>query len=48
MPGLTCYKEYFYDENINIDNLFGFYYCSIETPDNIYLGLLPRRNNSGI
>lgn len=44
MPGLNC----IYVDNINkdifeIDNLFGYYYCDVETPLNCYLGLLPHR-----
>ena len=41
MPGLTCNKLLFYKENEEIDNLFGFFYCKIETPLDGYLGLLP-------
>nr|YP_005351174.1 DNA polymerase type B2 [Peltigera malacea]AEK48302.1 DNA polymerase type B2 [Peltigera malacea] len=38
MPGSNC--TYIERSDINIDTLFGFYYCEIETTDN-YLGLLP-------
>lgn len=38
MPGPNC--TYIEMSNINIDILFGFYYCEIEISDN-YLGLLP-------
>lgn len=49
MPGLTCDKLFYYDHtDINIDNLFGFFYCRIETPLDIYLGLLPVRTKSGL
>ena len=43
MPGLTCKKLLFYNNSTEIDNLFGFFYCSIDTPLDIYLGLLPLR-----
>jgi len=48
MPGLLCTKESFYNENKNIDDCFGFFYCEIETPLDSYLGLLPIRNAGGI
>ena len=49
MPGLECLKvHYFYCNNIDIYNLFGFYYCDIISPNGLYLGLLPVRNQSGI
>lgn len=38
MPGYNC--TYIERSDSNIDTLFGFYYCEIETTDN-YLGLLP-------
>jgi hypothetical protein len=34
--------------NKSIKNLFGFYYCEIQTCNDSYLGLLPIRNNNGI
>ena len=41
MPGLNCtYIDYINPENIDSKDLFGYYYCEIETQDN-YLGLLP-------
>lgn len=48
MPGKECY----YDNDINLSindmtNLFGFYYCKIET-SKLYLGLLPYRTSKGI
>lgn len=48
MPGLECIKIHYYTDKQNIDYLFGFFYCSIETPLNAYLGLLLYRNKSGI
>lgn len=54
MPGLNCTKmeklspNYELKENLeDLDLLFGFYYCNIETPLNSYLGLLPVRNSDG-
>ena len=48
MPGLECSKILYYTGQEEIDNLFGFYYCSIETPLNDYLGLLPVRSSAGL
>ena len=48
MPGLDCVKHVYYDSSVNIDNLFGFFYCNIVSPENIYLGLLPVRTKNGI
>lgn len=43
MPGVNCtYTEYLNPEYYNKE-LFGFYYCEVETKDN-YLGLLPIHN----
>lgn len=47
LPGLGCtYIEYLDSSfTANIENLFGFYYCSIDTTNTSvkYLGLLPYR-----
>lgn len=48
MPGLTCEKLLFYNSSQEIDSLFGFFYCSIDTPLDIYLGLLPLRTSKGL
>lgn len=48
MPGLICSKLTFYTDNYNIDILFGFFYCAIETPLEGYLGLLPFRTINGL
>lgn len=52
MPGLDCiYKEFISpskEMDVNIKDIFGFYYCEVETPKDIYLGLLPIRNNAGL
>ena len=44
MPGLTCSKILLTTDT-NIDNLFGFFYCIVDTTNvtNKYLGLLPLR-----
>lgn len=49
MPGYKCY----YKNDISlpikdIPNFFGFYYCKIEAPSNLYLGLLPYRTDTRI
>lgn len=45
MPGLTCSKVLYYTDNQDIDDLFGFFYCSIDAPLDLYLGILPVRDN---
>ena len=47
MPGIQCIKKFFINKSVDIDNLFGFFYCEIETNNN-YLGLLPVRDESGL
>lgn len=32
--------------NSDLNELFGFYYCEVESPSNIYLGILPYRKKS--
>ena len=44
MPGLICNKEVWYEGYDDINSLFGFFYCIVETPLDGYLGLLPVRN----
>ena len=48
MPGLKSNKENFYNKNIALNNLFGFYFCDINAPLDSYLSLLPKRNRDGI
>jgi len=48
MPGLDCDKLTYFDYNVDISDLFGFFYCKIEAPSNGYLGLLPVRYKLGI
>ena len=47
MPGLVCSRMEFSGNGIDIDNLFGFYYCDIEC-HNGYLGLLSVRVKNGV
>lgn len=47
LPGTECYKENFIAMDVDIDSLFGFYYCCVESPKNSYLGLLPIRTKNG-
>lgn len=44
MPGLECSRILFYTEEQNLENLFGFFYCSVETTLKGYLDLLPVRD----
>ena len=48
MPGLWCDKITYYKDNPYISELFGFFYCEIESPLDLYLGLLPVRVDLGI
>ena len=48
MPGLLSDKRTYYKDNSDISCLFGFFYCKIESPLDLYLGLLPIRVNLGI
>lgn len=41
------YIESFDNNYLDLNNLFGFFYCEIETSDN-YLGLLPLRKKEGL
>lgn len=41
------YKIKFLIRGTSIYNLFGFYYCEIITPNDLYLGLLPHRTKNG-
>lgn len=45
MPGLKCSKVLYYVDEQDIETLFAFFYCNIETPINSYLGLLPVTTN---
>lgn len=48
MPGLNCIYKEFISTEADLNLLFGFFYCEVETPKDIYLGLLPVRYNGGI
>jgi len=41
------YLESYSNKGLKLYNLFGFFYCEIETSSN-YLGLLPVRNKNGL
>ena len=47
MPGLTKKNVSFFQHSEYINLLFGFLYCSIETPLNGYLGLLAVTTSQG-
>lgn len=48
IPGNKCtYLEVFSDVGLNLNDLFGYFYCDIETENN-YLGLLPVRSDIGL
>lgn len=47
MPEIECTKENLLIRGSKIDNLFGFYYCEIITPNDLYIYLLPHRTNDG-
>lgn len=47
MPRTQCIKQNFINKDIDINNLFGFYYCEIESNNN-YLGLIPVRDKFGL
>lgn len=48
MPGNKCfYMEDFSGSGLNLDGLFGYFYCEVKT-DNNYLGLLPVRTDIGL
>jgi hypothetical protein len=48
MPGNKCsYIEDFENKGLNLDNLFGYFYCEVEAKYN-YLGLLPVRTDKGL
>lgn len=47
-PGLDCHYTEYFNTTTNINNLFGFFYCEIETPLDDYIGLLPIKTPSGM
>lgn len=48
LQGLECSKIDNFEDNVDICNLFGFYYCEIETSGDKYLGVLPFTSKFGI
>ncbi len=48
MVGLECHKQEYLNKKANLNELFGFFYCDIEAPENNYLGILPVRTKTGI
>lgn len=46
MPGLNCQYIESYKQPLDLDQLFGFFYCKIKS-NNGYLGLLPKRTEKG-
>lgn len=49
MPGKSCrYIESFQEKGLALEDLFGFFYCEIESPESDYFGLLLVRDKSGI
>jgi hypothetical protein len=46
MPGVKC--SYIIDNDIDLDKVFGYLYCDITAPSNIYLGLLPMIHKKGL
>jgi len=46
LPGLECSRCVYMDSYVDINKLFGFFYCEISVK-NIYLGLLPVITNKG-
>jgi hypothetical protein len=47
MPGIDCTYIENVGNNISLNDLFGFFYCDVET-DNNYLGLLPVHSKEGL
>lgn len=50
LPGLKTSYMVFYNYNVDIDKLFGFFYCKVTSPSNPifkYIGMLPYRNSKG-
>lgn len=47
MPGMECKYISSLDKELDIEKLFGFFYCEIESSEN-YFGLLPYRSKQGL
>lgn len=48
MPGLECSKTNFHIPLNGVKDLFGFFYCKIDSPIYLYLGFLPVRTKNGM
>jgi len=49
MPGINCsYIEIKENIDLDLNNLFGFFYAKVETNNNLYLGLLPIKTSLGL
>lgn len=48
MPGLYCVYKEFINKAVYLEQLFALFYCEIESPKDIYFGLLPTRDNRGL
>ena len=47
MPGVTCSYIENFDKSIDLNSLFGFFYCEVEST-NSYFGLLPVHSKEGL
>jgi len=51
MPGINCKKITILnseERKNSLDKLFGFFYCKVKSPMNLYIGLLPIKTNVGL
>ena len=49
MPGINCsYIEIKENIDLDLNNLFGFFYAKVKTNNNLYLGLLPIKTSLGL
>jgi hypothetical protein len=48
MPGLICVYMIYAAEKVNLDELFGFFYCKVKCDSKRYLGLLPKKPDCGL
>jgi len=46
MPGLSCQYIESFKQPLDLDKLFGFFYCKIKS-NKSYIGLLPKRTEKG-
>jgi len=45
MPGCEC--VYYEKVDLSLEKLFGFFYCDIDAPKHLYVGVLPFRRKDG-